>query len=93
MTGLLCWRDFHPLEWQLASLHWSGRALQEVFLLKGFWTRARACVPPGSFRFAGSDLMYVLLRDDELIFTPTPSMIVHFACRDICGCGVTQWQS
>ena len=25
-SGLLCWRDFHPLEWQLASLHWSGRA-------------------------------------------------------------------
>jgi hypothetical protein len=21
-TGLLCWRDFHPQEWQLASLHW-----------------------------------------------------------------------
>ena len=20
-TGLLCWRDFHPLEWQLTSLH------------------------------------------------------------------------
>ena len=20
MTGLLCWRDSHPLEWQLASL-------------------------------------------------------------------------
>src|SRR5262249_21873541 len=20
-TGLLCWRDFHPLEWQLDSLH------------------------------------------------------------------------
>src|SRR4029077_4286596 len=20
-TGLLCWRDFHPLEWQIASLH------------------------------------------------------------------------
>src|SRR5215471_7078249 len=20
-TGLLCWRDFHPLKWQLASLH------------------------------------------------------------------------
>jgi hypothetical protein len=20
-TGLLCWRDFHPLEWQLASLY------------------------------------------------------------------------
>src|SRR5262249_49866518 len=23
VTGLLCWRDSHPLEWQLASLHWS----------------------------------------------------------------------
>jgi hypothetical protein len=21
-----CWRDLHPLEWQLASLHWTGRA-------------------------------------------------------------------
>ena len=21
VTGLLCWRDFHPLEWQRASLH------------------------------------------------------------------------
>jgi len=27
-SGLLCWRDFHPQEWQLASLHWSGRATQ-----------------------------------------------------------------
>src|SRR5215472_14614251 len=26
VSGLLCWRDFHPLEWQLASLHGSGRA-------------------------------------------------------------------
>jgi hypothetical protein len=30
-TGLLCWRDSHPLEWQLASLHGhsrpNGRAL------------------------------------------------------------------
>ena len=32
VTGLLCWRDFHPQEWQLASLHWSGRALQEDFV-------------------------------------------------------------
>jgi hypothetical protein len=32
VTGLLCWRDSHPLEWQLASLHWPGRApaLQNV---------------------------------------------------------------
>src|SRR3954451_2156094 len=25
-TGLLCWRDFHPQEWQLASLHQKARA-------------------------------------------------------------------
>src|SRR3954451_5814321 len=25
-TGLLCWRDFHPQEWQLASLHQISRA-------------------------------------------------------------------
>jgi hypothetical protein len=24
-TGLLCWRDSHPLEWQLASLHGHSR--------------------------------------------------------------------
>src|SRR5260370_30116304 len=29
VTGLLCWRDSHPLEWQLASLHWPGRAVQD----------------------------------------------------------------
>src|ERR1700738_3956718 len=28
VTGLLCWRDFHPLEWQLASLHQIPRALR-----------------------------------------------------------------
>src|SRR5207237_2120522 len=27
-TGLLCWRDLHPLEWQLASLHQITRAKQ-----------------------------------------------------------------
>ena len=26
-TGLLCWRDFHPQEWQLASLHQINPAL------------------------------------------------------------------
>jgi len=25
VTGLLCWRDSHPLEWQLASLHGHSR--------------------------------------------------------------------
>ena len=26
-TGLLCWRDFHPQEWQLASLHRTSQGL------------------------------------------------------------------
>jgi len=30
-TGLLCWRDSHPLEWQLASLH--GQKCEELALI------------------------------------------------------------
>src|SRR5579864_87441 len=29
-TGLLCWRDSHPLEWQLASLHGHPRRARPV---------------------------------------------------------------
>ena len=29
-TGLLCWRDSHPLEWQLASLHGHSRPMHSV---------------------------------------------------------------
>src|SRR5262249_32734503 len=28
-TGLLCWRDLHPLEWQLASLHQNNSGLSQ----------------------------------------------------------------
>src|SRR5215470_3228372 len=37
-TGLLCWRDFHPQEWQLDSLHGTlspFAALQRFGLLSG----------------------------------------------------------
>jgi hypothetical protein len=40
-TGLLCWRDFHPLEWQLASLHqnrtcgFPAYGLYGAFFVKG----------------------------------------------------------
>src|SRR6516165_9475045 len=30
VTGLLCWRDFHPREWQLASLHQNLDALAKA---------------------------------------------------------------
>src|SRR5262249_46910909 len=45
VTGLLCWRDSHPLEWQLASLHWSGRApaLPATNLARGAKTRSTPC--------------------------------------------------
>jgi len=36
-TGLLCWRDSHPLEWQLASLHGHSRPMQPV--LPATWCR------------------------------------------------------
>ena len=29
-TGLLCWRDSHPLEWQLASLHGHSRPIDPL---------------------------------------------------------------
>ena len=31
-TGLLCWRDSHPLEWQLASLHGQSLPTQSTLL-------------------------------------------------------------
>src|SRR5712691_162275 len=37
-TGLLCWRDSHPLEWQLASLHGQSRQIADV--------RDASAVPP-----------------------------------------------
>jgi len=61
-TGLLCWRDSHPLEWQLASLHGHSRPGQTSSKsghvrfsnrpLMG-WTR-RAPAPPS--RNAGTGL-------------------------------------
>src|SRR5277367_1556352 len=32
-SGLLCWRDFHPLEWQLASLHQTYRLGRDILQL------------------------------------------------------------
>src|ERR1700732_985438 len=41
VTGLLCWRDFHPLEWQLASLHQiPACAANAPGSSLGFWRRS-----------------------------------------------------
>src|SRR6516162_8408951 len=42
-AGFLCWRGFHPLEWQLASVHWSGRAPAPP----GARTTSTACLARG----------------------------------------------
>ena len=53
-TGLLCWRDFHPLEWQLASLHQNRagpiRALGShlgFLTAKRSWGQDEGCRPWG----------------------------------------------
>ena len=45
-TGLLCWRDSHPLEWQLVSLHGHLRPIDDVC--------AMSLSPPNSGHFAVS---------------------------------------
>src|SRR5215471_19659772 len=53
VTGLLCWRDLHPLEWQLASLHqnrtcgFPAYGLYGAFAVKG--TSHRFCRAVASF--------------------------------------------
>jgi hypothetical protein len=41
-TGLLCWRDSHPLEWQLASLH--------LLLHRDGLAPSTPCRSPGALR-------------------------------------------
>ena len=59
-TGLLCWRDSHPLEWQLASLHqivpWSTLCRADwvrndpVLATRGWLLRRYDPVSPGAAR-------------------------------------------
>ena len=48
-TGLLCWRDSHPLEWQLASLHQNPRALHRFHC--PFQDGLEECLPRYRFTF------------------------------------------
>jgi hypothetical protein len=47
-TGLLCWRDFHPLECQLASLHQIrlGLILREMAPIRSDWACQRGEIQP-----------------------------------------------
>jgi hypothetical protein len=48
VTGLLCWRDSHPLEWQLASLHGHGETNSpRAFLVGGPSDRMGPGCSPG----------------------------------------------
>src|SRR6266571_2392870 len=46
VTGLLCWRDSHPLEWQLASLHGHGETNSpRTFLVRSTFNNGRLAAP------------------------------------------------
>src|ERR1700732_4804157 len=49
-TGLLCWRDFHPLEWQLASLHSNRTCRFASFTRSGEFSCVRS-IASGLARF------------------------------------------
>src|ERR1019366_5374894 len=42
-TGLLCWRDSHPLEWQLASLHGHSRPMYSAPVLSNVRFASNLC--------------------------------------------------
>src|SRR5712691_5738554 len=43
-TGLLCWRDSHPLEWQLASLHDHGDRIGRRLVARFKFESAQMCL-------------------------------------------------
>ena len=59
-TGLLCWRDSHPLEWQLASLHqivpWST-------LCRADWVRDVQSLPRAAGYYATTTQFLRELRE------------------------------
>src|SRR4051812_17561304 len=77
-TGLLCWRDFHPLEWQLASLHqivpWST-------LCRADWVR-NGSVRGAVFNLAHrqGDFVEMLLNGFEHVLV-LPRLNAPLVCR------------
>src|SRR5260370_31805526 len=63
-TGLLCWRDSHPLEWQLASLHPLLHRLAQIV------TR------PAELGIAARDKRVLLLLQ-RVCFIGTPGLADH----------------
>jgi hypothetical protein len=67
-TGLLCWRDSHPLEWQLASLHGhfrpnrAFRAMSGLPLLATEGRTIRSGCPPYQFWNRRSEPSFTLSR-------------------------------
>ena len=59
-TGLLCWRDSHPLEWQLASLH--------LLLHRDGLAPSTPCRSPGALCFAPDCVAKVFLSHRSQIF-------------------------
>jgi hypothetical protein len=63
VTGLLCWRDSHPLEWQLASLHGHFETKSDAFSMRVY----RSGRPAGADVLVGTQRRRVRLVH---LFTP-----------------------
>src|SRR5258707_15705327 len=76
-TGLLCWRDFHPLEWQLASLHqnrtcgFPAYGLYGSFFVKGASRHFLSCFVASFFVRPAPRAFF---RPDRIL--PSPSRTV-----------------
>jgi hypothetical protein len=73
-TGLLCWRDLHPLEWQLASLHQNRTCGFPAYGLYG------AFLVKGASRHFLSCCCFILLFDPRREHSSAPTAYYH-RCR------------
>ena len=70
-TGLLCWRDLHPLEWQLASLHQNRTCGFPAYGLYG------AFLVKGASRHFLSCCCFILLFDPRREHSSVPTAYYH----------------
>jgi hypothetical protein len=78
VTGLLCWRDFHPLEWQLASLHWSRRLAVDKMV--------RYLVPFAAVGFAMTAVSgFLMFTADAVALAANPAFLLKLGIMALAG--------
>ena len=73
-TGLLCWRDSHPLEWQLASLHGHWRRI-EIAKHRLFYSLVRFRLPVKTRGEDPDGLAFDFLADDPAVSPNIPAVM------------------